>query len=282
MKKAYFLKQALIYILPLLCLTACSKNEAVTPLNNKYVVNLFEYKPAPGQFINKTLGNMESAEGVLGGRDGLVSLGAYGGYIILGFDHPVVNQVGQDDFIVYGNPQVEFAEPGIIWVMQDVNGNGLPDDTWYEIKGSAYNAEGYMRDYEVTYFKPKNPDDDISWKDNQGSEGVIKRNTYHLQAYYPEWLDVTSYTLKGSLLPSTNIDKTLPTYPKSMPFSWGYADNTVGGDKIDIDNAIDDWGDKVELKSINFVKIQTGVQADLGWLGELSTEISGIEDLNAP
>ncbi|QNL48887.1 cell surface protein [Olivibacter sp. SDN3] len=282
MKKDSFMKQALLYTMSILCLTACNKKEDVVPVSNRYVVNLFEYKPAPGQFINKAPGNIESAEGILGGREGLVSLGAYGGYIVLGFDHPVVNQEGEDDFVVYGNSQAEFAEPGVIWVMQDANGNGVPDDTWYEIKGSAYNTDGYLRDYEVTYFKPESSDGDVSWRDSQGNEGAIKRNTYHNQPYYPEWLDATSYTLTGSRLPSTNIDKTVPTYVKSMPFEWGYADNTVGGDKVDIDNAIDHNGDKVELQAIDFVKIQTGIQADLGWLGELSTEISGIEDLHIP
>src|SRR5690606_30515636 len=56
--------------------------------NNAFVTKLFEFVPAPGQFINKAPGNLISAEGILG-KKGMVSLGAWGGYIVLGFDHTV-------------------------------------------------------------------------------------------------------------------------------------------------------------------------------------------------
>ena len=82
------------------------------------------------------------------------------------------------------------------------------------------------------------------------------------------------------MLPSSHIDPQTPTYITSTPFEFGYADNKVGGDNIDIANAIDKDGKVVHLAGIDFIKIQTGIQADLGWLGELSTEIIGVADLN--
>jgi hypothetical protein len=247
----------------------------VDPESNMYVTTLFEFVPAPGQNNNKSLGSMDAAR-TLEGKTGLVSLGAWGGYIVLGFDHTVINEPGKEDFIVYGNPSANFAEPGIVWVMQDENGNGLPDDTWYELKGSEYGKAGYERDYAVTYTKPA-VGGNISWTDNKGNSGTVNLINPTFQ-YFPSWITGTEYTLKGSVLPKTGLSSSgLIT---SMPFAFGYADNLVGGDKMDIANAIDKDGKSLSLTGIDFVKIQTGIQANLGILGELSTEVAGVADLS--
>ena len=36
----------------------------------------------------------------------------------------------------------------------------------------------------------------------------------------------------------------------------------------------------IDLQYIDFIKVQTGVNSKAGWLGEVSTEVSGFEDLN--
>ena len=64
-------------------------------------------------------------------------LGGWGGYIVVGFDHSIENKGGYD-FSIKGNAFDSSNEPGIVWVMQDVNGDGLPNDEWYELKGSEY------------------------------------------------------------------------------------------------------------------------------------------------
>lgn len=243
-----------------------------------YVTTLFEYKPAPGQFINKAPGNHESAEGILGGK-GLVNLGAWGGYIVLGFDHTVANRDG-DDIIIYGNAMASFSEPGIVYVMKDENDNGEPDDTWYELAGSAHAMEGVIRDYSVTYTRPDPVTGDVPWKDNLGNEGVVKTISFHKQSYYPEWINEDEYTLTGTQLPSTNIDMTNPNLIISDSFEFGYADNLEDGDSIDLSNAVDATGKNVSLTGIDFIKIQTGIQANMGWLGEFSTEIVGVADLS--
>lgn len=73
-----------------------------------------------------------------GGTSWMVSLGAWGGYMILGFDHSVKDDgKGEADFDMVGNPLGKYwCECGVVWVSQDENGNGIPDDTWYELKGS--------------------------------------------------------------------------------------------------------------------------------------------------
>ena len=260
-------------------ITVDAKLRPITDDSNAFVTQLLEYYPAPGQSINKNVGNMEGAESLIGKR-GLITLGAWGGSISLAFDHTVINREGEDDFIVYGNASATFAEPGVVYVMQDDNGNGLPDDTWYEIKGTAHTLEDTVRDYKVTYFKPAAIEDDIAWKDNKGNTGFVFKNPYNKQAYYPEWITDESYTVSGTLLSDSNIDRSNSSMITSKPFEYGYADNTAGGDKINIADAIDKDGKPVHLSGIDFVKIQTGIQADMGWLGEMSTEVAGVADLS--
>ncbi|TXE07786.1 cell surface protein [Gelidibacter salicanalis] len=260
-------------------ITVLPKLRPITDDSKAFVTELIEYMPSPGQFINKKPGNLESAEGVLGGR-GLVSLGGWGGSVTYAFDHTVLNHADKNDLIIYGNAMPTFSEPGIIYVMQDDNANGLPDDMWYEIKGSAHDLEGTDRAYEITYFRPVTAEGDVDWKDSKGNTGVIAKNAFHKQAYYPEWITEDSYTISGTLLSDSNVDMSNPSYITSKPFEYGYADNTSGGDQIDLADAIDAEGNPVNLSGIDFIKIQTGVQANMGWLGELSTEITGIADLN--
>ncbi len=263
-------------------ITVAARIRPITPESNAYVSELLEYLPAPGQFINKVPGNLESAESIVG-KSGLVTLGAWGGYATYAFDHTVINQEDAKDFAVIGNAFQNWAEPGIIYVMQDENANGLADDTWYEIKGTAHDLEGSIRNYSVTYFKPENDADDVAWEDSEGNTGSVLKNQFHTQPYYPEWIDEDSYTLTGTILSDINVDTSVPTFVTSMAFDPGYyCDNTAGGDEIDISDAIDAEGNPVELTGIDFVRIQTGLQANGGWLGEISTEIISITDLAIP
>ena len=260
-------------------ITVAAKLRPITDGSNAYVTELLEYHPAPGQFINKNVGDLASAEGILGKR-GLVTLGAWGGSISLAFDHTVINRADEDDFVIYANASATFSEPGVIYVMQDDNGNGLPDDTWYEIKGSAHALEGTVRDYKVTYFRPETIEGAVAWEDNKGKTGFVLKNSFHKQAYYPEWITEDSYSITGTLLTDSNIDMSNTSMITSKPFDYGYADNTSGGDKINISDAIDKEGNPIHLTGIDFIKIQTGIQANMGWLGELSTEVAGVADLS--
>lgn len=266
-----------ILLMSLLAFGACKKDNDSPPTDhNRYVTKLYEYMPAPGQFINRNFGTLADARG-LEGKEGLVSLGAWGGYVVYGFDHTVVNRPGKEDIVIYNNAQFNFAEPGVVFVMRDENGNGQPDDTWYEIKGSEFGKPGYLRNYEVTYHKPATGSH-VSWSDNLGNTGTIVFPTA-IQAF-PSWITSAQYTLKGTLLPSTGIDTSNPSLITVAPFAFGYGDNAVGGDRIDIAHAINREGNAVTLSGIDFIKIQTGIQASLGAVGELSTEIVGIVDLN--
>ncbi len=52
-----------------------------------------------------------------------------------------------------------------------------------------------------------------------------------------------------------------------------------GGDAFDISWALDEEGRYVELEKIHFVKVQGGILHEGGFLGELSTEITGAVDI---
>lgn len=56
--------------------------------------------------------------------------------------------------------------------------------------------------------------------------------------------------------------------------------NASDDSAIDIDWAVDANGNKVHLPGVDFIKIYTGVNQENGWLGECSTEVSGVEDLH--
>lgn len=269
---------------------------AVSPYINK----VYEFVPAPGQFTN-TMPKFEEGDtettilekvnaSLVGKAPGtMICLGAFGGYVTVGFDHTIANVEGAKDFLVYGNAFAGNAEPGVIMVMKDENGNGLPDDTWYEIAGSEYGKTGNILNYEITYYKPTAEDDAstnaidkyIRWTDNLGGEGFIPKNTFHKQPYYPQWITAESYTIKGTLLPS-NARKD-GTMWKLDPFDYGYADNFPNNSedaKIDISWAVDANGNDAGLDGIDFIRIHTGVNQVCGMLGETSTEIQGVADLH--
>lgn len=261
-----------------------------------YISQIFEFNPAPGQFVSAELASPTAVKGLVGGINTLVSLGGYGGNIVFGFDHAVANGEGAD-LAIYGNPLTgasPWSEPGIVCVMQDKNGNGKPDDgEWLELAGSEYSKPTTVKNYQITYYKPATDDDDVKWTDNQGRTGYILKNVYHSQNYYP-YTNAT-VTFSGTLLATTFKVGDILT---SEPFEFGYVDNgsadfiAKGYNEFNIDWAVDKNGNKVDLKYINFVKVYTGqnFNGNAGsivpgdgrerMMGEISTEITGAKDLH--
>ncbi|MBD5420758.1 MAG: hypothetical protein HDR47_05965 [Bacteroides sp.] len=283
--------------------TADVRNE--TPAS-RYATEVFEYTPAPGQYINDTrtggmTADMTSPEdAALWAKDRLgrklfVSLGAFGGYITVGFDHEVVNSREDYDFAIFGNAFLNAtggsSEPGSVWVMQDANANGLPDDTWYELRGSDYYDSTTIHGYSITYFRPSAPGQPVEWRDCLGASGSIDYlKAFHTQDYYyPAWIADDSYTLTGTRLQARTACDPQTGFWVNAPFAWGYADN-MGEDctaldgmpqanRFRISDAVDAEGNPVELSAISFVKVQTAVLAQAGSLGEVSTEVLGFYDL---
>lgn len=259
--------------------------------------HVFEWMPAPGQFINEADENiiwdssvtpeMAAAWAKTRLDEGLyVTLGGFGGYIIVGFDHSIINTGGYNIGILGNSFLSDYGgsnEPGVVYVMMDENSNGLPDDTWYELRGSATFSPETIRDYSVTYFRPTTDHAPVKWRDSFGDEGEIPYlGLFHSQpTYYPVWQKSESYTLTGTLLAGSD---------RAVPEQWGYADN-MGEDNIELDrfpncnrfrisDAITADGASIYLPFIDFVKVQCAVAAQSDLFGEASTEVLGFVDLN--
>lgn len=164
-------------------------------------------------------------------------------------------------------------------------------ELWYDKAVAAGNDVETYRNYEITYYRPeKEPETSeerekyIRWEDNRGNSGYKVKNTFHNQCYFPEWIKEDKITFKGTCLPQNAVDESgQGNYFVLYKFRYGYADNEVNTkdeSAIDIDWAVNSKGQKVHLPGIDFIKIYTGVNQENGWLGECSTEISGVEDLH--
>lgn len=307
------MKKTLILALATLSATAYA--------NNPYIHKVYDFRPAPGQYVNVIpeyeagdthTSMVAKCEEYLKGtaRGYLVSLGAYGGYIIFGFDHPLVNVHGKNDLKIYGNAfrgnettGGGSCEPGIVMVSVDVNSNGLPDDPWYELAGSEYSKPSTMKGYTVTYSQPAadrpwNADPDpqtpdlsdrtyipYSTNDPAAPSGYVQRNKFHTQDYWPQWLTSES-TLQFSgtrLAPNAHLQTTSQGVIWVMDFlPWGYADNVPNDEDagFNLDNAVDAQGNPVSLNAVDFIKVYTGNQQAMGALGEASTELMGAQDLH--
>ena len=260
-------------------------------------IKVHEFVAAPGQFVNdygKPVNTMEEAVQCAQERletGNYISLGGFGGYLTVSFDHSIKNIEGQYNFSIRGNQFENSSEPGIVWVSQDVNGDGLPNDEWFELKGCGYGNKTTRQTYAVTYYRPEGPGMNVPWQDNEGKSGCIDYlKEFHTQPYYyPDWIKENSYTLFGTCLEARNYrDMDSPGEMWINPsYEWGYADN-YGSDMINgspyvgfkISNAIYPDGTPANLEYIDFIKVVNGLNSKSGWIGELSTEVLGFNDEN--
>ena len=266
-----------------------------------YLQAVDEYVPAPGQFVNtlpvttaddtpQTVAQ-KCTEAIAGDytsqSHGMITLGAWGGNVTFHFDHPVVNVPGERDFAVFGNAFENNAEPAIIWVSVDRNQNGMPDDEWYEIKGSEYDNAATIHNYELTYTY-SGEKQAVAWTDNQDNSGSISRNKYHKQEYFPLWLTSKgTLTLTGCRLPdnASQVDNGEGGLMWILPaYEYGYADNQPNSNRegcsVDLSWAVDAKGNSVTLPYVDFIRCQNAMNQTCGSIGETSTEIIGAEDLH--
>ena len=311
MKKFIIIPLCIFAILPL----SAQRMDDVA-VHSKYITVVDEYRPAPGQFVNM-LPKYEQGddaarmaqkctESLANDQRDMVCLGGYGGYITFHFDHSIANVQGQADVLILGNSNFENnSEPGIVMVSKDENGNGLPDDTWYELKGSAdVDSVGkVVYGYTITYQRPETEQADgqkstiskditieqyIPWTDNLGQSGYVHKNRYHNQTYYPLWIADQTMTFGPQTLLPRNGYNTLE-YPREnwllQSLAWGYVDNKpnteIENGSFDFDNAVEVVSRQpVKIDFVDFIRVYTAINQQCGWIGETSTELLGAEDLH--
>lgn len=259
-----------VYLLSIYLLSMNVAAHATSP----YITKVYDFLPGMGQFVNvypkyqtgdtkaDIIQKVETA--ICNDNQGLISLGGWGGYIVFGFDHMVENVKDEYDFIVLGNAFEGNAEPSIVMVSYDKNGNGEPDDEWFELKGSEYGSKACWYNVDSTYRR----------------DADTIKNPFHKQPYYPQWLEEDEYTLHGTILPKNAVYTTMWVL---NPFGFGYADNYPNNDdraKLKIDWAMNSAGQSVTLPGIHFVKVYNAMDQMCGDIGETSTEITGATDLH--
>jgi hypothetical protein len=253
--------------------------------NHPWLTRVYQYHPAPGQFVNtlpvarvgepvdsvlarcqaSICGHVDTTTTTFHGQtitridtvwaESMVTLGGYGGYVIVAFDHPVVN-MHTWDFDIMGNAFYSdqmvsggSCEPGIVMVGVDADGDGVPSDgdRWYELAGSEYSHPKTQHDYSITYYRPdenkqRTPSATdpslidttyIHWTSNDVNpdsvSGYMSRNSFHMQPYWPLWLqDEEALTFSGTKLRCNAVDiggnEGNPYFVQYF-FDWGYADN---------------------------------------------------------
>ncbi len=149
--------------------------------------------------------------------------------------------------------------------------------------------------------------------------GSVASNSWHHHAYFPlfvnyfkgvnndaalarvdelSFVDYNKNTTNGSTLTLRGVMLGSATNTATANYQYGYCDvhpngnqigvvynpltadeNSVGGDPIDIDWAVDEVGDEVELEQIKYIRVYTGAAAMNGPFGEISTEVTGSYDV---
>lgn len=276
---------------------------------NPYITSIYDFNPAPGLFANdlyvagnvkadivrKALGRInETSVGYA------LDLGGFGGSIVIGFDHTVVNVAGQKDFRVYGgdlSDRMDPPAPGLIYVAYDKNKNGKPDeDEWYEIIGSQHAKENTIKNFKITYHKkaaglpvvvagPNDPFTDrehIFCENNQAETYYLSRAKTR-KDYYPLWATQNIAVFEGMRL-NVNFSPARAGQTTLWNFTapeWGYV-NSVDPD-IDIDWAVDKNGKKADLPGIDFIKVVNCVSEPMGLCQQqssMATKFSGAGDLH--
>src|ERR1035437_4072733 len=118
-------------------LISCNGNNSDPKTSSAYITKVYDYVYGPGQHAK--IAKMTDISNFIGeptNDKGWLYLGGFGGYVVAGFDHNVANGDGFD-FEVYALKGAS-PEPGVVYVMSDTNGDGLPNETWYELKGNQF------------------------------------------------------------------------------------------------------------------------------------------------
>jgi hypothetical protein len=222
------------------------------------------------------------------------SLGSIGGYWMWLVEH-------RDKYFIGGNAfglgEGGWVEPGIVWVMEDQNKNGVPDEMWHELKGpsdvyDSATARHITRRYANTWVRMGTGTvngygqtiSNICWVDCKGRSGLIGGGWPKDWGVAGDWATYTG-TLIGDdgniangAYNKRGVVRQYPIYNyQGKDRSLTYVDAL--GAAFYLEDAMDARGDPVALTNVRFVKVQTAEFVYGGVFGELSTEITNADFL---
>ncbi|WP_173003024.1 PKD-like domain-containing protein [Chitinophaga sp. SYP-B3965] len=266
----------------------------ITVSTAQYVQNAYtvlEYAPAPGKLHNwAIIGNRIlwdlGYEYPLPYNDFLAKatekrktdvstslfVGSWGGYATFKFDHTVVNVPGKPDLELtafFSNRDLP-----AVYVAYDFNKNGKPDDNeWYETKNADFGLEDTLH-YEMTFTYNKTETDTrrvytyYNWTDNKTPpvQGEILTNKTFSSAtvmgklstrgFFPGYyMDIN--TKQMVLLDGwkSSFSRKGKRMTKDLTGAVSFSQKL----NIDIDMAVNDKGEPVQLPGINFVKVRKAI-----------------------
>jgi len=279
-----------------------------------FATRIIEYTPAPGQFVNhpsfndpaRALGTPVGGGASAPNNTSQVSLGGFGGTLVLGFDQTIMDDPANPfglDAILYGNafwvsgdPNRRWAECGVIEISRDINSNSLADDPWYVVPGShlpdpltVLESQTWDDDFGDATHPPANP----AWVP-PGESGTWITEGFRLPPSVfevaiienPDGPNAVTEGIVGyadysptQVLPDGSAPAQFYTRPDN-PFAAGLTEGSGGGDGIDIAWAIDPESlAPANLDGFDFIRISTAVNLIAGALGEVSTEIDAVADV---
>ena len=180
-------------------------------------------------------------------------IGSMGGSAVLGFDHTIVNVPGEDDFKMEALPDTGLS--GVVYVAYDKNKNSLPDeDEWYELKGDNYGKE-----------KVENPNAFVTY-----SSVVYDQDWNKFEIHYKDDLDEQPLMVGRACFPGYDDQGNFMKESgwRELPFTINYKRVFANEDNkgyvcdfknaFNIENAVDQKGNSVNLPGIDFIKIVAG------------------------
>ncbi len=296
---------------------------AVGEVESPFAARVLEFAPAPGQFVNhpnfsaplRALGPPSGGGTSAPNNTSVVSLGGFGGYIVLEFDHTVIddplNPFGMDAIVfgnaywVGGNPNRHWAECSTIEISVDENDNGLADDPWYLVPGSHIidpSLQFVIKQWDDDIKDGHYPPDDESWIP-PGRSGTWETEAFSLPAVVFGSSVVINPTAKGNAEGIYGYGDYSPTLvlgdldgddlvdeaaisPQEFyttpddPLTVGMTAGSGGGDAFDIAWAIDPiTGYPADLYGFDFIRFTSAVDSVSPILGEKSAEIDAVADV---
>jgi hypothetical protein len=161
-------------------------------------------------------------------------------------------------------------------MQEDRNGNGVPDEMWYELRGGDDDdpavKDRITRRYAVSYFSTHDSGSvneygqlirKVYWADSRGRTGMIPGGFPVYWGVAGNWVTYTCTLLRD--------DGQIATGGYGGLIASGYVDAAAVDFPVNKAMGVD--GAPVALTAVKFIKVQTGVFRYGGLYGDVSTEI---------